>query len=546
MAAPSVRRDLFNMEPDERRSTDFELGVYRGVQQACHALIPVELPGPRSVQHHQATLQLSATGKWLGGKRNQKLPIFREKDGGVWEFRADDIEVDASQFEDAPLVDESGAFLHVDRSLQAYLAVRGYVPRGYVDGFRGAVPPLVIIHGVPMRKEAHTSTLVKRLGNLMPIINVDMGGMGGSSKWWHAWAGDAPWEGVIEADDAAYNAGWVAHIRDVGGTRPLTWAEQADLIRQVVNRFIGEKGRYYVLGADWGGGIATHMSVIEPERLLGTALLNPIWKDGHPVAEIQAFGRLYHQFVEAMGASKDDAAFFEEFAPAVGAADQTMVQILKTMVTDPSKFNRYTTWAKRTYVESDYTRLKPAPASTQTLRLRAPAILSLAAIAFELAPAQLDQYDERLAPNGVAYERWGPQHVLVAWGADDNMMPASQPWRIREMIERANPTRVIDVETSIIHGAGHFSDLDKPAAVSEAVAEWLRRIQTRVNRTELERANQCVTRDMDLRLAPYRLADTYVGFGACGPVKGDEFVVIARTRELDKVPGEAASCPAIE
>lgn len=212
---------------------------------------------------------------------------------------------------------------------------------------------------------------------------------------------------------------------------------------------------------DWGGGILSHYAAIyDSSRLNGIIYLDPIAFDGYPVNEIQAIGR---------ASSLPD----EKFEMAMGDADQTFVQILKTMVYDSSKYNQYNLRDLMfPYVDVDYERnayCHGEHASSQTMRLHFDSLRVLADRSAVLSPSLLLPYDNIQNRQGVRYENITVP-VLVLWGEDDNMMPANQIYRFVLAMHNT------EVQTQLIPRAGHFAGTDQPDRVAEEIINFIRRI----------------------------------------------------------------------
>ncbi|MGH8009870.1 MAG: alpha/beta fold hydrolase, partial [Candidatus Binatia bacterium] len=223
--------------------------------------------------------------------------------------------------------------------------------------------------------------------------------------------------------------------------------------------------------------------------------------DGYPVNEIQAIGRA-SQFPDT---PEGDAAF----AQAMGAFDQMLVQIYKTMVYDPAKFNQYNLRALLfPYVDVDYERNRAGDGVTEvakaiTLRLKMHNIRVLAERAAILSPALLLPYDAKKNPNGVKYD-----HItvptLILWGEYDNMMPAAQTQRFANVLGTDN------VEIQYVPRAGHYAGVDNPLFIADAIVNFLRRVHGRG-----------------------ALAD--INLGTQGIWKGDERLMIKDLRKINGI-----------
>jgi len=336
-----------------------------------------------------------------------------------------------------------------------------------------AGPLVVFLHGVPTNR-MQWEPIQRLMAPFCRTISVDMLGMGESSQprmYGHR-------------DGHADNALW-------------HWSADTDWLDKLMqHEFPGEP--FVLVADDWGGGIAAHYAARFPERLTALALLDPVAFDGYPVNEIQAVGRA----AQLPNTEEGDA----EFARAMGAFDQTLAQILKSMVYRRDVYNQYSiraiTWP---YVETDYERNTAGDGATgiadsTTLRLKLHNIRVLADRASVLSPAQLLPHHPHKNPHGVAYERIA-MPTLVAWGEFDEMMPAAQLHRF------ANVLGTDDVETRLLPRAGHFAHSDQPVATADALLAFVRRTHGRG-----------------------ALADVYMGLD--GIWKGDERALVADLRRV--------------
>ena len=336
-------------------------------------------------------------------------------------------------------------------------------------------PVVVALHGVPTNRRQWQPVL-KRLAPFCRTIGFDMLGMGESDK------------------PLKYGEGEETYHP---GGKPWDWINDVDYIEQMFRQLVGDE-KVIFLADDWGGGILSHFAAkYGSRRLHAIGYLDPISFDGYPVSEIQAFGRA--------SAIEDDM----EFAKAMGAADQTMVQIFKTMVHHPDKvYNQYSLRTiKFPYIDVDYERA-PGPdnkwrgADSMTLRLHLNALRVLADRAAILGPAQL-QPKSGCNPLGVDYGKIDVP-VLVMWGDLDNMMPANQRHRFKYACYNTS------VQIQRIPSAGHFAAVDKPNWVAESILNFI---------TD--------------RFGIKSLADVFMGFD--GIWKGDEHLFIEDIRALFEI-----------
>lgn len=251
--------------------------------------------------------------------------------------------------------------------------------------------------------------------------------------------------------------------------------------------FPDEMQPYVFVADDWGGGILATFTSLYGADVSMQVLVDPIAFDGYPVNEIQAIGRASQ--------IKDQAAF----EAAMGAFDQTLVQIYKTMVYDPSAvYNQYSLRdITFPYVLNNY---EDPSANSLTLKLDFDAIRVLANCAARLAPAQLLPYESERNPRGIDYGKFRGKTVLI-WGKRDDMMPAEQVHRF------ANAYRESNVSVHQVDNAGHFVSTDRPARVAEIIIDELRQ-----------------------RFGPDSLGDIFLGYS--GIWKGDEAEMIAKFRDI--------------
>lgn len=339
-------------------------------------------------------------------------------------------------------------------------------------------PLALFLHGVPTNR-AQWEGVQGQVSRFCETISIDMLGMGESSK---------P-RLYGRKDNPGSNAMW-------------HWINDVDYIEKLMQQEY--PGRPFIFIADdWGSGIASHYAARHNDRLRALIHMDPIAFDGYPVNEIQAIGRAS----EIPNTPEGDAQFAMLFA----AFDQTLVQILKSMVYDPSKYNQYNLrYLTFPYVDVDYERngkhdgvVDVAKSTTMRLKLHNLRVLSdRAAI---LSPSLLLPYHPDHNPQGVQYGNITVP-ALIMWGEYDNMMPAAQTQRF------ANVLGTDDVQITYIPRAGHFPATDNPDSVADTLINFIRRVMGR-------RA----------------LADIYVGNQ--GIWKGDERQMIEELRALHGIAG---------
>ena len=291
-----------------------------------------------------------------------------------------------------------------------------------VMGDNKKCPPVLFLHGVPTNKDQYIE-VQRYLSRFFTTVSIDMLGMGKSSK---------PLEYVSNTGENA----WL-------------WKYDCDYIYELMNElFPGEK--FIFVADDWGGGIALTYAChdVYHNTLEHLFLLDPISFDGYPVNEIQAIGRL----------SKVEDE--DTFRMLVGAFDQTVVQILKTMVYDSSKFDQFNLRRIMSpYVNSNYT-TEPR-LDSKTMNLDYHAIRVLADRASILSPSLLlPLTDEN--PNGINYDHMITPMTII-WGENDNMMPAIQAQEFIQVFDNVN------VFVYYVQHAGHFVAVDQPERVSTII-----------------------------------------------------------------------------
>ena len=343
----------------------------------------------------------------------------------------------------------------------------------------GSEGPLVLfLHGVPTNR-MQWEDIQRHVGRFCTTIAIDMLGMGESTK---------P-RLYGKKTDKSDNDLWY-------------WKHDVDYIDALMeHEFPGRK--FFFVADDWGGGIASSYAAKHNDRLNGFILLDPIAFDGYPVNEIQAIGRgsLIPNTPEG-----DEA-----FAMGFGAFDQTLVQIYKTMVYDPNKYNQYKLKSITfPYVDVDYERNPKGDgvsdvATSVTMGLKMHAIRVLADRAAILSPSLLLPFHPDDNPEGVKYENITVPS-LIMWGEYDNMMPAAQTQRF------ANVLGTDDVQLTSVPRAGHFAGTDQPLYVGDTIVNFVRRVKGRD-----------------------ALAD--INLGNDGIWKGDEGLMIEDLRALHGVNG---------
>lgn len=339
-------------------------------------------------------------------------------------------------------------------------------------------PLVLFLHGVPTNR-SQWEEVQGQVSRFCETISIDMLGMGESSK---------P-RLYGRKDNPAPNAMW-------------HWINDVDYIEKLMQQEY--PGRQFIFIADdWGSGIASHYAARHNNRLHALIHMDPIAFDGYPVNEIQAIGRAS----EIPDTPEGDAQFALLFA----VFDQTLVQILKSMVYDPSKYNQYNLrYLTFPYVDVDYERNSAGDgvtgvARSTTLRLKLHNMRVLSDRAAILSPSLLLPYHPQCNPHGVQYQNITVP-ALIMWGEFDNMMPAAQTQRFAHVLGTD------DVQITYIPRAGHFPATDNPDCVADTIINFIRRVMGR-----------------------HALADIYIGNQ--GIWKGDEHQMIRELRVLHGITG---------
>lgn len=185
------------------------------------------------------------------------------------------------------------------------------------SGF-GLKPYIVYLHGVPTNRY-QSMPMLERVSRFLPVITFDMLGMGESSKPRFYGAPIDTLKQIRQRGEATKDMDGVFNFREA-----WQWHNHLDYIRQLIRQLLPENAQFVFCCDDWGGGQGAHMAEKynnerdrnDPE-LVGQIFIDPVSFDGYPVNEIQAIGRA--------SAILND----QQFAFAMGAFDQTLVQIYK-------------------------------------------------------------------------------------------------------------------------------------------------------------------------------------------------------------------------
>jgi len=317
-------------------------------------------------------------------------------------------------------------------------------------------PLVLMLHGVPCNR-AQWEEVQRLLSPFCETINIDMLGMGESTqpRRYGEKIGTSTNIAIAEGKPTQWD-----------------WVNDVDYIEKLMqHEYPGRK--FFLIADDWGSGIASHYAAAHNDRLLGLIQLDAVAFDGYPVNEIQAIGR--------MAMIPNTAEGDEQFAMLAGAFDQTLVQILKTMVYNPEVYNQYKMRLLTfPYVDQDYERNGNNDGLTDIFRsttalLNIHNIRVLADRAAALSPALLLPYHPEKQPLGVQYDKITVPS-LIMWGEYDTMMPAAQTQRFAHVLGTD------DIMINYVPRAGHFAHTDNPLYVADTIVNFMRRI---VGRSEM-------------------------------------------------------------
>lgn len=332
-------------------------------------------------------------------------------------------------------------------------------------------PVILFLHGVPTNRVQYYP-IINLMRSFCRCVCIDMLGMGESQVDRNL---------VLNLNKNSKNKlGWQYDV--------WLWKHDSVYIRNFMETCYGDE-KFVFFADDWGGGSLFHYASIFPKTLLNQIYNDPVALEGYPVNEIQAIGRT---------SVLDD----KTFQMAMGAFDQTAIQIYKTMVHNPDDvWNQYTyRWIQKTYVDVDYSKKFSSNMTLKWNNLR-----NLADRSFVLGGSQLLPYHPTKNKLGVKFSNMTADS-LILWGSHDNMMPEAQRHRLRYIMSLASGVKV---ETRQVPNAGHFSGLDKPDYVAANVLDYL-------------------MSKHPLKLFP----DIFLGFGETKIWKGDEKLVISELRKM--------------
>ena len=305
----------------------------------------------------------------------------------------------------------------------------------------GDKPIVFFLHGVPTNKYQY-SEIQKYISRFLPTIAIDMLGMGASSK--------------------------PLNYRDIN-TGEISWLWKYDCIyiKELIDNLYPDR-KWILVADDWGGGIALTCSTYQgfTKNLLHMFLLDPISFDGYPVNEIQAIGRASsYDFQNKKYLEDEDRNVWKfNFELLMSAFDQTVVQILKTMVHDSSKFDQFKLKSYMyPYIETDYTGKYKLNSKTMTLDYNS--IEVLADRASILSPSLLLPKTDKNS-DGIDFSEVNINMTII-WGKQDNMMPSKQLWYFKYAFPQ------VKISGHFVENAGHFVGVDQPEIVSEIILDHI-------------------------------------------------------------------------
>lgn len=362
---------------------------------------------------------------------------------------------------------------------------------GYTQwGDRG--PVCLLIHGVPTNRRAKLP-VQELLSPFCRTIAVDMLGMGGEGTSMPQFYGKKEGMSIYDGkpdDPSAWD-----------------WVHDCDYVHELMQKlYPGEK--FFYQADDWNGAVLSHYTVQYPDDLLGAIWVDPVAFDGYPVSEIQAFGRA--SMIPRQDQTDEQGNIINEdsmFKMLLGTADQSMVTIFKTMVNRQEVYNQYSLREiKGGYIDTDYHRSRSKEgedANSLTLRLKYDNLRTLCERAARLEPAMLLPYDAKLNPKGVDFSKYtGPAAVI--WSRREKMMPSSQRWRFKAVLQNAST-----VELYTIDDSDHFVETDQPELVAENMYTFMSNV-----------------------VGVGQMGDICLGLDPLVLWKGDERVMIQQLRKL--------------
>ncbi len=295
-------------------------------------------------------------------------------------------------------------------------------------------PIILFLHGVPTNRIQYYP-IMSKLRSFARCVCIDMLGMGESQ---------VNRKEVVNLNKDTKN--WQF--------KTWLWKYDSDYIYNFI-KSVYEDEKFIFVADDWGGGTLSHYATKYPDTLLNQIYIDPVALDGYPVNEIQAIGR---------PANLPD----KDYQMAMGAFDQTAIQIYKTMVHKPDHvWNQWTyRWIQNPYVNVNYTK-----GYSSTMGLKWNNLRNLSDRSYVLGGPQLLPFHHIKNKIGVKYSKM-TANCLILWGELDNMMPESQRHRLRYIINLATKNKV-KVETRQVPNSGHFAGIESPDHVADSILDYL-------------------------------------------------------------------------
>jgi len=253
----------------------------------------------------------------------------------------------------------------------------------------------------------------------------------------------------------------------------LRWKYDVPYVKALADHCFGVDIPFVYLADDWGTGIMYKFMELYSNRLLWVGDQDGIRGGAYPVPEIEAIGRAsflpMDEDSEVMKGEKPPSP--NSFQAAMGAADQTFVQILKTMAAQSNE--KYDQWGlrdiMRPFFSVDYERTYQDPRGPSAPYSMPPKFFALKSMADRAGTAlrslDLMPYHSKLNPDGIKFT--SIRTNLFLWsGEHDRMMSRNQ--RLRYVSWMPN-SRVF---STLIPRADHFSGVDQPDWIAEQIVAF--------------------------------------------------------------------------
>ncbi len=250
----------------------------------------------------------------------------------------------------------------------------------------------------------------------------------------------------------------------------LRWHMDVPYVNALADEVFGSGCPFIYLADDWGTGILHKYLEIYSDRSIWSGDQDGIRGGAFPISEVKAIGRasmlpMDERSEVLAGRIPPDPGSFQAV---MGAADQTIVQILKTMTKRQDEV--YDRWGLNStldpFFSTDYERPATSPkgiANPVNMPIKFYALKSMAdRSGAALISTDLMPHHRRLNPGGIKYSQI--RTILYLWsGENDNMMPRNQRLRYKEWLRNSR------VFSALIPRAGHFSGLDQPEWIANNI-----------------------------------------------------------------------------